>query len=654
MKEKISSVFFIISALLQAQEIKITVHPDTLFSVDHRIFGHFLERPSWGGELGIEDAVLEKTGELDPRVLEKLKGLDIPVLRFPGGTDVDYMDWTDMIDLPGREKRPVSTGNSGGKVTNRFGLDEFAALVRELDCEAIIPLNFFDAFLKRQPLDSAAYHMAGLVAYANADTGQVLPVGMRDWPAIRAANGNPRPFNFRYIQIGNETFALWQWKKNLVTEAGITRPYDRYVECVERYVDLVKAVDPDVEIIVDYIDRSMQEKLVETLGDRIDYYVFHKYMPWAMKPENIKKDGERIPANQLSYEEVWNAFVSVPNTLDDRHMSSIGSALIGQAEKYDLKIAVTEWNWNGWWDGASGAPLRSRYGQAVGVAGFLHGMVRNGHVIKMGCQSMLVGSSWGITGIRVDDDGRQDPYYLPTSQMTSFYAEHHGDYLLRMDVENIPTLKQPVQLAGIRPKQKVAVIDVLTTGSERDVSIFYINRDYREAKTVTIDLSRFDNMASMGEHVIMTGIVHDSKVYPPDDPYIFINREEVEINHSKCTVELPARSVSVLKVTFDGSTVGESGPPASSYYLGQNYPNPLNAATTIEYGLTRSDACSLQLYNVQGRLVRTLVDKKSLKGRFRAVWDGTDDNGHAVPSGIYFYRLQTGEFSQSRQLVLLK
>ena len=202
----------------------MVVFPDSIHPIDHRIFGHFLERPSWGGEAGIEDAIDEETGQLDMRVLEKLANLDIPVLRFPGGTDVDYMDWTDMIDLPQRGTRPPSVGNGGDTVTNRFGIDEFADLTDRLNCEAIIPLNFFDAFLKRVPLDTAALHAGGLVAYANARKGQALPAGMSHWPAIRASNGNDRPYGFRYFQIGNETWALWSWKKKLLEEAAISDP----------------------------------------------------------------------------------------------------------------------------------------------------------------------------------------------------------------------------------------------------------------------------------------------------------------------------------------------------------------------------------------------------------------------------------------------
>ena len=540
-----------------SREMKIKVYPKRIHSIDHRIFGHFLERPSWGGEFGIEDAVINNNGDLDPRVIKKLKKLKIPVLRFPGGTDVDYMDWTDMIDLPEREKRPVSIGNTGDTVTNYFGYDEFAELTGELDCESIIPINFFDAFLKRIPLDSAAIHNVGLLAYTNAEKGQKLPDGMRDWPSIRLQNGYDSPHNIKYIQIGNETWALWQWKQELLEQANLKNPYKWYVKCVARYLELIEKIDPNVRIIVDHIDEKMTNKLIEAFGDRIDYFVFHSYLPWEVNNENTARNGKDILVENLDKEEVWNAMVGVPNKLNRDEMSLIGSPLIKIAEKEDLKVAVTEWNWNGWWQPELNPPLKSVYAHAVGVAGFLHGMLRSANVIKMGCQSMLVGSSWGITGIRVDKEGNTAPYYLPTSQMTSFYAKHHGKHLLDAELDNVPVYNQPLKLAGIEPKDKVAYIDFLPTGSKERLALFFINRDLTNNRKVIINLASFTNLNFSGQLSILTGVLENEKVTPPQDKYLSKINKQIEIKNQECSFELPARSVSVLEISMDEGRIFE-------------------------------------------------------------------------------------------------
>ena len=77
------------------------------------VFGQFLERPSWGGERGPE-GVCDDQGKLSPEIEKYLADLRAPVVRFPFGTDGDYVDWQDLIDLPGRAERPAPQRTSMG------------------------------------------------------------------------------------------------------------------------------------------------------------------------------------------------------------------------------------------------------------------------------------------------------------------------------------------------------------------------------------------------------------------------------------------------------------------------------------------------------------------------------------------------------------
>jgi hypothetical protein len=89
--------------------------------------------------------------------------------------------------------------------------------------------------------------------------------------------------------------------------------------------------------------------------------------------------------------------------------------------------------------------------------------------------------------------------------------------------------------------------------------------------------------------------------------------------------------------------------------LGQNYPNPFNPTTTIEYTLREQSPVELRIYNVAGQLVRTLVSDAKAAGQVHtAVWDGRNDAGQSVSSGVYFYRLTAKDFVQTRKMVLLK
>jgi hypothetical protein len=90
------------------------------------------------------------------------------------------------------------------------------------------------------------------------------------------------------------------------------------------------------------------------------------------------------------------------------------------------------------------------------------------------------------------------------------------------------------------------------------------------------------------------------------------------------------------------------------YALLQNYPNPFNPETSIGYRLPQAGHVSLMVFNVTGQMVRRLVDWDQAPGEHVATWDGTDQMGQPVASGIYFYQLVTGEFCEVRKMLLLK
>jgi len=97
-------------------------------------------------------------------------------------------------------------------------------------------------------------------------------------------------------------------------------------------------------------------------------------------------------------------------------------------------------------------------------------------------------------------------------------------------------------------------------------------------------------------------------------------------------------------------------PVAFANSLDDNYPNPFNPTTTIKYSIAEHGQVTLKIYNAAGQLVRTLIDEEQapVQGGFSKVWNGMNEQGQPVASGVYFYQLTAKNFSQTKKMVLLK
>jgi flagellar hook assembly protein FlgD len=94
-----------------------------------------------------------------------------------------------------------------------------------------------------------------------------------------------------------------------------------------------------------------------------------------------------------------------------------------------------------------------------------------------------------------------------------------------------------------------------------------------------------------------------------------------------------------------------------TFQLQQNYPNPFNPETIIKYSLPlngQAEIVSLVVYNQLGEKVKTLVNDAQPSGNYEVTWNGTDELGNKVASGVYYYRLRYGDIKQSRKMLLLQ
>lgn len=90
------------------------------------------------------------------------------------------------------------------------------------------------------------------------------------------------------------------------------------------------------------------------------------------------------------------------------------------------------------------------------------------------------------------------------------------------------------------------------------------------------------------------------------------------------------------------------------FSLGQNFPNPFNLSTTVQFNVPRRCFVTIKIYNILGQNIRDLTDNWFAAGTYQVFWNGTNNFGEEVSSGIYLYRIEAGEFVETRKMTLLK
>ncbi len=536
--------------------VRGTVHNDVLHSIDVRVFGQFVER--WPErEPGPEAMIDAQTGVLNPEVVELMAQMASPVSRFPGGNQLEWGPlWTHLID--GAYDRDDPARPEG----YAFGYDEFLNLCEAQGTEPLLvvsmskPLVFPDDLSWRDSYEYAA----ALVAYCNAPVDADLPENLLRWARLRAENGRVEPWNVRYWQIGNEPFHIFH--RPLSRQNYEPRQIaEMYVKQVGAHIDAVKSVDPDAIIFVEnHFENNVPEMeitgiLHETFGDRIDYLTYHIYQPWEMK--EIRKNREPVDPDTFTNADFFRAAVSVPGIQRESGQAVLNQRAYFAAEKYGYNLAITEWNWNGWFliEGRKDNSDRNdNHASGVGAASFLHAIMRRGERVHIANQSMQVGTDWAITSIHVPkQDESFPPLMTGTGLATMLYRHHHGDRMLRLELSENDFYEQPFRLSGIRAKPKVAYLDVLATRNDDTLFLHVINRDADQARSLKVQLEDFAReTGTVTRHSLVPKPEAQWRQKRLDRSRLVEVPVEASSQDGSMTLEVPARSANVFAIELTG------------------------------------------------------------------------------------------------------
>ena len=161
--------------------------------------------------------------------------------------------------------------------------------------------------------------------------------------------------------------------------------------------------------------------------------------------------------------------------------------------------------------------------------------------------------------------------------------------------------------------------------------------------------------------------IKEMELEPKDDAtlafFSAISKEVYNATQNIDTILVRLKTNDILgnwfKFKFDqiivtGTKTAQNQFVPAAFELYQNYPNPFNPTTVIQYDVPKTSRVTIEIFNVLGQKVRTLVNQKQPAGRYRVTWDARNDNGELVTAGLYICRMKTKEFVKSLSLVLVK
>ena len=169
-----------------------------------------------------------------------------------------------------------------------------------------------------------------------------------------------------------------------------------------------------------------------------------------------------------------------------------------------------------------------------------------------------------------------------------------------------------------------------------------------------------DPVAGTGDTQVVADNPHFLRSFGPidfpsgDSQYVFLKLgigEGTSRLNSITNLKALLNNPDTLVTDFNEMSVGRL---PESFVLNQNYPNPFNPATTIRFEIPGRSHVEIVVYNLLGQKMMKLLDEVMSAGEHQVTWDGTDSDGRAMPSGIYFYQFKAGDYCEARKVILLR
>lgn len=497
--------------------------------ISQYLFGSFLEHLGRAIYEGIYDpgSKLADSNGFRTDVMKEVHDLGVPIIRYPGGNFVSGYHWLDGVGP--RKNRPTVLDRAWNTLeTNQFGTNEFITWARQVGAEPLFGLNFGTG---------SAEDAAALVEYCNIAKGT-------KWSELRRSHGFDQPHSVKYWCVGNEMDGPWQIGHMPAREYGI-----KAVDAARQ----MRAVDPTVKLIAcgssgpfmpTYID--WDRTVLEECYEEVDGISLHRY--WG-NDEETNKDSSVYVAMNLAMDRQIQEIAAVCDIVQARKRSG-----------KQLHLSFDEWNV--WYRARSGDAVNG-HGQpaphlleepynledALVVGGLANSLIRHSDRVKVACLAQLVNV---IAPIMTNESGilRQTIYY-PYAWALKYARGRALSVAPEGPSYEVAKLGQPLESIGLPSPGfgKVPYLDVVATldPEKKTATLLVLNRDLEKSRELEI---AWHDMTPSSVITFETVTGSDLKALNTfaDPKRVVPQKLESPRVGSKMSVELPARSYSVLSV----------------------------------------------------------------------------------------------------------
>ena len=447
------------------RQARVIIDPDRCIStLDRNIFGSFIEHLGRAVYEGIYDPASKFADQNGFRtdVLKEIKGLGVPIIRYPGGNFVSGYNWLDGVG-PKKDRPRVLDRAWNATETNQFGINEYVTWCHAVGAEPLIGTNFGTG----TPETTVA-----LLEYCNVDKGT-------KWSELRRAHGFEKPHGIKYWCLGNEMDGPWQIGHIPATQYGIkARDAARQMREVDPSVKLI-ACGSSGPFMPTYLEWDQQT--LEQCYEEVDAISLHRYFGNA---EETGGDTARYLAMNLDMDRQIYEIMAVCDLVRGRIRSS-------------KRLWLSFDEWNVWYRARSGnavdgqrqvAPhlLEEIYNleDALLVGGLLNTLIRRSDRVRVACLAQLVNV---IAPIMTNQNGlfRQTIYH-PYAWALQYARGKALDLAVTSPVYEITSPERPpFRTAG---SISVPYLDVSGTidVENKTASLFILNRDLERARDLDL------------------------------------------------------------------------------------------------------------------------------------------------------------------------